>query len=78
MHKIAERRLSVNELRDLVGDDLSTISKHLGLLQKSGIMKREKEGTCVYYSFRNPCIMNFMDCIEELIKENALDDLKSL
>jgi len=78
MHKLAEQRHCVNELHDLLEVDLSTVSKHLTVLRKAGIVIATKEGTQVYYALRVPCIMNCMQCIETLIKKNAEDSLCNL
>ena len=71
MDKLVEKAYCVNELRDMIGDDISTVSKHLSVLRKAGIIIGRKEGTQVYYSLKVPCIMNFMSCVETLLKENA-------
>ena len=78
MDKLLEREHCVNELREMIGDDLSTISKHLSVLRKAGILKCRKEGTQVYYALKVPCIMNFMNCVETLLKENAEEQLNCL
>ena len=78
MTKLSEQRHCVNELHDMLECDLSTVSKHLTVLRKAGILIDKKEGTQVYYSLRVPCIMNFMDCIETLIKKNAEESLGNL
>ena len=78
MQKINEKRYSVNDLRNMIGCDLSTVSKHINVLKKSGIIIGCKEGTSIYYSLKVPCIMNFMDCIETLIRENAIEQLKDI
>lgn len=76
MQKISEKRYSVNDLRDMVGCDLSTISKHINILKSNGIIVGNKTGTTIYYALKVPCIMNFMDCIEILIKENAKERIE--
>jgi len=78
MTELAERKHSVNELQEMVGSDVSTVSKHLTVLRKAGIVVDNKVGTQVFYSLKLPCIMNFMDCIETLIKENAVEKLSYL
>jgi ArsR family transcriptional regulator len=78
MNKVAEKRYCVNELQELIGSDLSTVSKHLTVLRKAGILIDSKEGTQVFYSLKVPCIMNFMNCVETLIKENAVQNLCNL
>ena len=68
----------VNELQEMIGGDLSTISKHLSILKKAGILIDRKSGTQVFYSIKVPCIMDFMKCVEILIRENAIEKLKNL
>jgi DNA-binding transcriptional ArsR family regulator len=60
----------VCELTDLVGADMSTVSKHLSLLKKAGIVQDEKRGLQVFYRLRCPCILRFFDCIEAVIEED--------
>ncbi len=60
----------VRDLTELVGHDISTVSKHLNLLKKSGIVTDDKRGKQVYYRLKVPCILNFFHCIESVINEN--------
>ena len=61
----------VCELTEMVGDDISTISKHLSILKSAGIVADEKRGTQVFYSLRVPCVLNFFSCVESVLKRNA-------
>ncbi len=61
----------VCELTDLVGADMSTVSKHLSLLKRAGIVQDEKRGLQVFYRLRCPCILRFFDCIEAVIEEDS-------
>ncbi len=58
----------VCELRDLVGHDMSTVSKHLAVLRKAGIVADEKRGKQIYYRLRVPCVLNFFQCIEAVLE----------
>jgi DNA-binding transcriptional ArsR family regulator len=78
MTELANGKQSVNALQEMVGCDVSTVSKHLTVLRKAGIVIDEKVGTQVFYSLKLPCIMNFMECVETLIKENAVEKLSYL
>lgn len=62
---------SVGELVEAVGDDVSTISKHLTILKQSGLLSDRKVGNRVLYSLRCPCIMEFIHCIDDVIVEDA-------
>jgi ArsR family transcriptional regulator len=57
----------VCELRDLVGHDLSTVSKHLGVLKAAGIVEDDKRGKQVYYRLKVPCVLNFFHCLEGVL-----------
>jgi len=59
----------VCDLRDLVGADLSTVSKHLSVMRKAGLLDMEKRGLNVFYRLRCPCLMNFFECVDGLIPE---------
>jgi ArsR family transcriptional regulator len=54
----------VCDLRDLVGSDLSTVSKHLALMRDAGLVVTRKEGLQVFYTLRVPCILKFFDCVD--------------
>lgn len=58
----------VCELRELVGHDMSTVSKHLSVLKKAGIVTSEKQGKQIYYRLKVPCILNFFQCIESVLE----------
>jgi ArsR family transcriptional regulator len=58
----------VCELTELVGADISTVSKHLAILKGAGLVSDEKRGNQVYYQLRVPCIVEFFRCIESVVK----------
>lgn len=72
---LAEREHCVCELTDLAGVDTSTVSKHLALLKRAGIVADDKRGLMVFYRLTMPCAMNFMGCLEKVIKERAQEHL---
>ena len=61
----------VCKLTEMIGDDISTVSKHLAILKNAGIVSDEKRGTLVFYSLRLPCVLNFFSCVESVLKTNA-------
>jgi len=58
----------VCELTDMVGADISTVSKHLSLLKAAGIVVDEKRGTQVFYRLRVGCVLKFFDCVEAVMR----------
>jgi ArsR family transcriptional regulator len=67
---------SVADLTRMIGADISTVSKHLGVLRGVGLVRDRKDGTHVFYSLQTPCILNFFDCVETTIKSTAEDQLR--
>ena len=66
----------VYELTRMVGDDTSTISKHLSVLKNKGIVQDEKRGCQNFYKLKIPCILKFEECINHILKVNAREHLK--
>lgn len=67
--RLSRGECSVGKLRDLVGGDLSTVSKHLALMRAHGIVDDRREGTTVYYRLLTPCVCNFLTCATQVLKE---------
>ncbi len=65
----------VCELREAVGADVSTVSKHLSVLKKAGILEDDKRGLQVYYRLRCTCVLSFFGCIEGVLRKNANDHI---
>jgi ArsR family transcriptional regulator len=68
----------VCELTNMVGIDISTISKHLSILKNAGIVQDEKRGLQVFYSLRVKCVLNFFHCIEGVMKAKAKEQMDML
>jgi ArsR family transcriptional regulator len=63
----------VCELTEMVGTDMSTVSRHLAQLKQAGLIVDEKRGKLVFYRLRVQCVLNFFDCIESVVRCNARD-----
>jgi len=61
----------VCELTEMIGADMSTVSKHLGLLKAVGIVRDEKRGAQVFYTLHLSCALDFLGCVESVMKANA-------
>ena len=61
----------VCELTEMIGADMSTVSRHLSVLKGAGLLRDEKRGQMVYYSLCVKCVLSFFDCIESVMECNA-------
>ena len=68
---LVKEKKCVHELTELIGTDMSTVSKHLSILRNAGIVKSEKDYSRVFYSLRMPCICSFFGCIESVLQALA-------
>ena len=73
---LSHGKRNVRELTDMVGSDMSTVSKHLAILKNVGIVADEKVGSQVFYRLMMPCILSFFGCVETVLKESAREKMK--
>jgi len=56
----------VCELTEMIGSDMSTVSKHLSVLKNGGLIRSYKDGKKVMYVLKCTCIESFFECIEKV------------
>ena len=71
VEELARGERCVHELTDMVGADMSTVSKHLALLKSVGIVNDERRGNRVYYSLAMRCVLGFFECIEDVLSQRS-------
>ena len=49
----------------------SNVSRHLAVLLAAGIVAQRKDGLKMIYSLRTPCLVNFLSCVEGVLRERA-------
>jgi ArsR family transcriptional regulator len=74
--ELSRGKRCVHELTEMVGADVSTVSKHLAILKSAGVVQDEKRGALVYYSLRCPCVLNFFTCVEKVLITTAQEQLE--
>jgi DNA-binding transcriptional ArsR family regulator len=57
----------VCELTERIGDDISTVSKHLALLRDAGVLSSERRGQQIFYRLRVPCVLEIFGCVEGVL-----------
>ena len=68
----------VCDLQALVGDNISTVSKHLAVLREAGIVAHEKRGANIYYRLCLPCLDSFLACTRDLLETRLASQLTLL
>ena len=68
----------VCDITENIDAQRSNVSRHLALMLKSGIVECRKEGLKVIYSLKTPCIINFLSCVNNVLREKLEDDASVL
>ena len=61
--ELSRRKRCVCELTEMIGADISTVSRHLSVLKSAGIITDEKRGLQLIYTLWVPCFLNFFKCV---------------
>ncbi|MDD2424354.1 MAG: metalloregulator ArsR/SmtB family transcription factor [Candidatus Cloacimonetes bacterium] len=68
--KLQEKEHCVCELQEIIGFDMSTISRHLNVLKNAGIIDSRKVNNQVIYRLQYPCVLNALECVLDLKSTN--------
>ena len=71
--QLADGEKCVCEFVEVMDFDFSTVSRHLAVLKRAGIVEVDKRGKQVFYRLKVPCVLNFMNCVEAVIKAQHKD-----
>jgi DNA-binding transcriptional ArsR family regulator len=73
----AEER-SVADLVAAIGTSQANVSKHLGILLRSGLVRRRKEGLFAYYAVADPSVFQICDVVCGNLKDRMARDLSQM
>ncbi len=78
VEELEKKERSVGELAEMIGSDVSTVSKHLSILKNEGLVYDERHGTTIVYHLKCPCVLSFIGCIEDVIETKTSEQLNVL
>ena len=78
LEELCREERCVCELAEMVGSDVSTVSKHLSLLRQAGIVQDEKRGKKVFYRLRTSCALDFTSCASSILEETSRRQLDAI
>jgi len=59
----------VCDIVEHVGAQRSNVSRHLSVMLNAGVLECRKDGLKVIYKLRTPCIVNFLACVDQALRE---------
>lgn len=69
--RLSRGECHVGELVQEFKVDQSTVSKHLAVLRSVGVVEDERHGNSVTYRLVAPCVVNFLSCASQVLKERG-------
>lgn len=57
-----------------VGAQRSNVSRHLAVMLKAGVVACRKDGLRVMYTLKTPCILGFLACVSDALRERLYQD----
>ncbi len=66
--ELSKKEKCVCELQKMIGDDFSTVSKHLTILKNAGLVFSSKQGNQVFYKIDAECVCKIICCADNIIK----------
>ena len=68
----------VCDIAEAVGTERSNLSKHLSVMVNAGVLQSRKEGLKVMYRIKTPCVVRFLGCLKDCLKEQMAEQQKML
>jgi len=63
LQAVCQEPRTVGEIVTAVDATQANVSKHLALLAVAGILKRERDGQCVYYGVKNKLVVQLCELV---------------
>jgi DNA-binding transcriptional ArsR family regulator len=67
LQSVCQRPRTVNDIVAATGSTQANVSKHLALLAAAGILKRERDGQCVFYGLKDPLAVKMCELVRAQI-----------
>lgn len=73
---LKDRKLTVNELADILDISPANVSQHLAIMRQKGILTSRREGVNIYYKVSNPKVNQACALMREVLLEQLEDGQK--
>ncbi len=60
----------VCEIFPAIGEEQSNTSRHLNMMQSAGVLSRRKDGLKIYYAIKHPEILEVIDLVTVIVKQD--------
>ena len=60
----------VREIFPAIDEEQSNTSRHLNMMLSAGVLSRRKDGLKIYYSIRHSKVLEIMDIVTQIVKQD--------
>lgn len=78
LNALRDGPLNVSELTESVGSSQANVSKHLGVLAKTGLVSRQARGTSVFYEIGDPRTYQLCDLVCGQIAQRLMSQVQGM
>ena len=75
---LRERELSARAIQEKLGVEQANLSQHLAILRSHQIVLNRKDGNKVFYSIRNPLLVEVLDIMRRYFQANLAEAVQML
>ena len=75
---LRDGELSAGEIQERLGIEQANVSQHLATLRSRQILTNRKEGNQVFYSLRNPVLIQVLEIMRRYFETNLKEAVKML
>ena len=75
---LRERELSTRAIQEKLGVEQANLSQHLAILRSHRIVANRNDGNQVFYSIRNPLLVEVLDIMRRYFQANLADAIQML
>jgi ArsR family transcriptional regulator len=78
LEALREGELSTRALQEKLGVEQANLSQHLAILRSRQIVNNRKDGNQVFYSIRNPVLIEVLDTMRRYFETNLTEAIQML
>lgn len=75
---LRDREFSARTIQEKLGLEQANLSQHLAILRSRQIVVNRKDGNQVFYSIRNPVLLQVLDLMRDYFHTNLADAIQML
>ena len=75
---LRDHELSARTIQEKLGIEQANLSQHLAILRSNQIVVNRKDGNQVFYSIRNPVLVQVLDILRQYIQGSLADAVQML